>query len=129
MCTEEHSALNQRPGGQRRSPAGLPTQNLPWRRGLPRALTWGAPVLALHLPAVLLQLAVRERVEGVGACGAHDDVGLVLLLNDGLGGCHQLPLRTEGRLGLQEPCPDSSSSQARLQAGWGGAAFRAQRQP
>lgn len=52
-------------------------------------------MLALHLPAVLLQLAVRERVEGVGAGGAHDDVGLVLLLNNGLGGRHQLPLRTE----------------------------------
>lgn len=56
--------------------------------GTARPLTFGALLLALHLLAVLLQLAVGERGEGVGAGGAHDDVGLVLLLDDGLGSRH-----------------------------------------
>lgn len=54
----------------------------------PCTLTFGDLLLPLHLPAVLLQLSVGKRVEGVGARGAHNDMGLVLFLNDGLGGCH-----------------------------------------
>lgn len=87
-----------------------------------RTLTFGALLLPLHLPAVLLQLSVGERVEGVGARGAHDDVGLVLLLNDGLGGCHQLPLQTKRDAQSVGALPAGTlpPPRAKLQAGRGG---------
>lgn len=76
-------------------------------------------MLALHRSAVVVQLAVGERAEGVGARGAHDDVGLVLLLNDGLGGCHQLALQTErdGWSTRALPLQDCPSSRARVGRG------------
>lgn len=96
---------------------------LEWQCPGPQALTFRALLLPLHLPAVLLQLAVCERGEGVGARGAHDDVGLVLLLNDCLGGRHQLSLWMKGMSGLQEPSPAGTlppPRQATGRAGTGG---------
>lgn len=119
------SSLDPTPGlSVLQGPIPWTTQSPPGHRGAatlgrPRTLTSGAPLLLLHLPAVFLQLPVRQRGEGVGACGTHDDVGLVLLLDNGLGGCHQLPLQTKrdtGSVGAL-PLKDALSSQARHKQG------------
>lgn len=59
--------------------------------------TFGLPLFPFNLSAILLQFLVREFVERVGPGGADDDAGLVLLLDDGLGGGHQLPLKQKKR--------------------------------
>ena len=63
------------------------------------SITFGAFLLELHLLPVGLQLLVSEPVEGVGALLVDDDPRLVLLLYDGFGRSHQLPLQTERRHG------------------------------
>lgn len=59
--------------------------------------TFRAFLFLLHLLAVCLQLLVGEFGEGVGTLLADDNLGLVLLFDDGLGCGHQLPLRDTQR--------------------------------
>lgn len=53
-----------------------------------RSFTFRPFLFLLHLLAVFLQLLVSEFGEGVGTLLADDDLGLVLLLDNGLGCGH-----------------------------------------
>lgn len=57
--------------------------------------TFRSFLLQLNLSTILVQLLIGELVEGVGPLLADDHLGLVLLLDDGLGRGHQLPLLGE----------------------------------
>lgn len=59
--------------------------------------TFRAFLFLLHLLAIFLQLLVREFGERVWTLLADDDLGLVLLLDDGLGCGHELPLQDTQR--------------------------------
>lgn len=60
---------------------------------LHRHFTFGPLLILLHRLAIVLQLLVRELVEGVWTLLADDNLGLILLFNDGLGCRHELPLQ------------------------------------
>lgn len=61
------------------------------------AFTFSPFLFLLHLFAILLQLLVCEFVEGVGTLLADDNLGLILLFDDGLGCGHELPLQDTQR--------------------------------
>lgn len=62
-----------------------------------RHFTFGPFLLLLHCLAIFLQLLVCKFVERVGTLCADDNLGLILLFNDGLGCCHKLPLQDTQR--------------------------------
>lgn len=55
--------------------------------------TFGPFQILLHCLAIFLQLLVCEFVERVRTLCADDNLGLILLFNDGLGCRHKLPLQ------------------------------------
>lgn len=55
--------------------------------------TFGPFQILLHCLAIFLQLLVCEFVKGVRTLCADDNLGLILLFNDGLGRRHKLPLK------------------------------------
>lgn len=65
------------------------------------SFTFSPFLFLLHLFAIFLQLLVCEFVKGVRTLLADDNLGLILLLDDGLGCGHELPLQDTQKVGRE----------------------------